>query len=136
MLAGRRAGCHTICWMAPFMIIGRKLRNLVAWPSLRLTAQSCLVQGLPEVHVQLPHEPGRPRHGAARADGAQRVHPVRHVRGQLLAGRDPVFVQRRKIVEERMKAIVVYESHWGNTAAHRPCDRRRHRAGGAGAFDR
>jgi ferredoxin-type protein NapH len=36
--AGRRAGCHTICWMAPFMIIGRWLRNLIAWPSLRLKA--------------------------------------------------------------------------------------------------
>jgi ferredoxin-type protein NapH len=36
--AGRRAGCHTICWMAPFMIIGRWLRNLFAWPSLRLKA--------------------------------------------------------------------------------------------------
>ncbi len=35
---GRRAGCHTICWMAPFMIIGRWLRNLLAWPSLRLKA--------------------------------------------------------------------------------------------------
>lgn len=39
-LMGRRAGCHTICWMAPFMIIGRKIRNLAAWPSLRLMAQS------------------------------------------------------------------------------------------------
>jgi ferredoxin-type protein NapH len=38
--AGRRAGCHTICWMAPFMIIGRWLRNLLAWPSLRLKADS------------------------------------------------------------------------------------------------
>ena len=35
---GRRAGCHTLCWMAPFMVIGRKLRNLLAWPSLRLRA--------------------------------------------------------------------------------------------------
>jgi polyferredoxin len=35
---GRRAGCHTVCWMAPFMIIGRRIRNLVAWPSLRLRA--------------------------------------------------------------------------------------------------
>jgi polyferredoxin len=35
---GRRAGCHTICWMAPFMVIGRWLRNRFAWPSLRLTA--------------------------------------------------------------------------------------------------
>ena len=39
VLMGRRAGCHTICWMAPFMILGRKLRNLAAWPSLRLVAQ-------------------------------------------------------------------------------------------------
>jgi ferredoxin-type protein NapH len=35
---GRRAGCHTICWMAPFMILGRKIRNAVRWPSLRLKA--------------------------------------------------------------------------------------------------
>lgn len=40
LLVGKRAGCHTICWMAPFMIMGRKVRNLLAWPSLRLSAQS------------------------------------------------------------------------------------------------
>jgi ferredoxin-type protein NapH len=38
VFAGRRAGCHTICWMAPFMILGRWLRNRFAWPSLRLVA--------------------------------------------------------------------------------------------------
>jgi polyferredoxin len=37
---GRRAGCHTICWMAPFMILGRKLRNAVNWPALRLKAET------------------------------------------------------------------------------------------------
>ena len=37
---GRRAGCHSICWMAPFMILGRKFRNLFAWPSFRLKAAS------------------------------------------------------------------------------------------------
>jgi ferredoxin-type protein NapH len=36
---GRRAGCHTICWMAPFMIIGRKIRNVLRWPALRLKAE-------------------------------------------------------------------------------------------------
>ena len=36
--AGRRAGCHTICWMAPFMMIGRWARNRFGWASLRLTA--------------------------------------------------------------------------------------------------
>jgi polyferredoxin len=40
LLAGRRAGCHTICWMAPFMILGRKIRNVVAWPSFRLKIDS------------------------------------------------------------------------------------------------
>ncbi len=39
LLVGRRAGCHTICWMAPFMILGRKLRNLLPWPALRLQAE-------------------------------------------------------------------------------------------------
>jgi polyferredoxin len=34
--AGRRAGCHYVCWMAPFMILGRKIRNVFKWPALRL----------------------------------------------------------------------------------------------------
>jgi ferredoxin-type protein NapH len=37
--AGRRAGCHSICWMAPFMIGGRWIRNRIGWPSLRLVAE-------------------------------------------------------------------------------------------------
>ncbi len=40
LIAGRRGACHMICWMAPFMILGRKLRNLFAWPSLRLKAET------------------------------------------------------------------------------------------------
>jgi ferredoxin-type protein NapH len=38
-LIGRRGGCHTICWMAPFMMIGRWIRNRFGWPSLRLVAE-------------------------------------------------------------------------------------------------
>ena len=38
IFAGRRAGCHIICWMAPFMMIGRWIRNRFSWPSLRLVA--------------------------------------------------------------------------------------------------
>lgn len=34
--AGRRAFCHYVCWMAPFMIIGSKIRNALNIPSLRL----------------------------------------------------------------------------------------------------
>jgi polyferredoxin len=40
IFVGRRAGCHSFCWMAPFMILGRKLRNVFAWPSLRLVANA------------------------------------------------------------------------------------------------
>ena len=36
---GRRAACHTICWMAPFMLLGRSIRNVFRWPSLHLRAQ-------------------------------------------------------------------------------------------------
>lgn len=37
---GKRAGCRTLCWMAPFMIAGRWVRNRFAWPALRLRASS------------------------------------------------------------------------------------------------
>lgn len=40
IFAGRRAGCHTICWMAPFMIIGRWIHNRLGWWSLRLKADA------------------------------------------------------------------------------------------------
>lgn len=40
VVIGKRAACHTICWMAPFMIWGRKVRNVVAWPSLKLQVEN------------------------------------------------------------------------------------------------
>jgi len=36
---GKRALCHYVYWISPFMIGGRKLRNLFKWPSLRLVAE-------------------------------------------------------------------------------------------------
>jgi ferredoxin-type protein NapH len=39
LVAGKRGACHTICWMAPFTILGRKIRNLFGWPALRLKAE-------------------------------------------------------------------------------------------------
>lgn len=36
-LFGRRSFCHHFCWMAPFMIIGRGIRNTAKWPSLQLS---------------------------------------------------------------------------------------------------
>jgi polyferredoxin len=38
MLFGRRAGCHYVCWMVPFMMLGRRIRNLVGLPALKLEA--------------------------------------------------------------------------------------------------
>ncbi|MGE5552516.1 MAG: 4Fe-4S binding protein [Betaproteobacteria bacterium] len=38
LTAGRRAFCHYVCWMAPFMIIGTSLRRVFRWPSLHLAA--------------------------------------------------------------------------------------------------
>ncbi|HTY74633.1 MAG TPA: 4Fe-4S binding protein [Candidatus Nanoarchaeia archaeon] len=37
LAAGKRAFCHTLCWMAPFMIIGRKIRNTANLSSLQLS---------------------------------------------------------------------------------------------------
>ena len=47
LIFGRRAGCHTLCWMAPFMIIGRKLGLALRLPSLHLqtSPESCVSCG-------------------------------------------------------------------------------------------
>ena len=37
-LIGRKSFCHHICWMAPFMILGRKIRNIIKIPSLQLVS--------------------------------------------------------------------------------------------------
>ncbi len=37
---GRHAFCHYACWMAPFLMIGRKARNIVHWPALQLRART------------------------------------------------------------------------------------------------
>ncbi len=35
-LVGRRAACHILCWMAPFMVLGRSLSTAMGLPALRL----------------------------------------------------------------------------------------------------
>ncbi|MEJ2111220.1 MAG: 4Fe-4S binding protein [Acidobacteriota bacterium] len=39
LIFGRRSFCHHICWMAPFMILGRSLRNVARWPALQLKTE-------------------------------------------------------------------------------------------------
>lgn len=36
LAVGKRSFCHHVCWMAPFMILGRWLSNFLRVPSLRL----------------------------------------------------------------------------------------------------
>jgi len=40
--AGKRGFCHYFCPIAVIMIIGRKIRNLVRWPALHLSADTDL----------------------------------------------------------------------------------------------
>ncbi len=35
-IVGKRSFCHHLCWMAPFMILGRKIRNGFHWAALQL----------------------------------------------------------------------------------------------------
>ncbi len=39
LITGRRGMCHTICWMAPFMIIGTKLSRALKFPALHLASE-------------------------------------------------------------------------------------------------
>lgn len=39
LLAGTRTFCHSLCWMAPFMVIGTKVKEKLGYPSLRLSSQ-------------------------------------------------------------------------------------------------
>jgi len=39
LIVGKRSFCHHLCWMAPFMIIGRSLRNTCGWAAFALTAE-------------------------------------------------------------------------------------------------
>lgn len=51
---GRRAGCHTICWMAPFMIIGRWIRNRFGWPAVRLVADASACKDCKKCTINCP----------------------------------------------------------------------------------
>lgn len=40
LVIGRRAACHSICWMAPFMVLGSLLNEKLGLPGLRLRAEA------------------------------------------------------------------------------------------------
>ena len=39
LFLGRRAMCHCVCWMAPFMVLGEKLGSALRVPQLRIEAE-------------------------------------------------------------------------------------------------
>ncbi len=45
LTAGKRAFCHYVCWIAPFMVAGTKLTNLLRLPSLRLKSDKAQCVG-------------------------------------------------------------------------------------------
>lgn len=45
LVFGRRAFCHYGCWMAPFLIIGRQVRNRLKLPALHLQAKPVACAG-------------------------------------------------------------------------------------------
>jgi ferredoxin len=40
LTAGKRGSCHHACWMAPFMMIGRRARNVLHLPGVQLRADT------------------------------------------------------------------------------------------------
>ena len=54
LLFGRRGFCHTFCWMAPFLVLGRKLGNVLKLRSLRLSANDNPCSGCGECEFACP----------------------------------------------------------------------------------
>ncbi|MCX7747736.1 MAG: 4Fe-4S binding protein [Clostridia bacterium] len=48
LAGGKRAFCHYVCWAAPFMVLGSKLKSRMKYPSLKLSAdrEKCTDCGL------------------------------------------------------------------------------------------
>ena len=53
-LTGRRGFCHHVCWMAPFMILGRHLGNALHLPGLRLFSQASACTGCRRCNDRCP----------------------------------------------------------------------------------
>ena len=51
---GKRATCHYICWMSPFMVLGRKFGNLLRLPALRLMSNPAKCKGCGQCSLNCP----------------------------------------------------------------------------------
>lgn len=55
---GKWATCHYVCWIAPLMIMGTRIKQHAYWPSLRLrtTAEPCAACGICDDHCPMSLE--------------------------------------------------------------------------------
>jgi polyferredoxin len=51
---GRFGNCHYLCWEAPIMIIGTRIKETVRWPSLHLTVNPEACKGCGECDQHCP----------------------------------------------------------------------------------
>jgi len=65
-LTGRRGLCHVLCPIAGIMVAGRKIRNLVGWPALQLSADANLCVDCADCSRACPM--GLDVHGMVRED--------------------------------------------------------------------
>jgi len=54
LLLGKRASCHSVCWMAPFMIIGMKVSDSLGLPRLRLKGNRNSCNGCSQCSKKCP----------------------------------------------------------------------------------
>jgi NAD-dependent dihydropyrimidine dehydrogenase PreA subunit len=54
LAGGKFYFCHSFCWMAPFMVVGSKIKNSLKYPSLRLEAESARCAGCMQCSRKCP----------------------------------------------------------------------------------
>ena len=89
---GRRATCHTLCWMAPFMIAGRWIRVPVQLARAAPRRATGPVHRLRPMHGRLPDEHRGDGPRAARQPRGHGLHPLRIVRRHLPTAGHPLLV--------------------------------------------
>ena len=92
LFISRRAFCHTLCWMAPFLVIGQKVGRWLRLPQLGLGADPAELQRVPPVHEELPHGPAGGRNGRGRRHATYRLHQLRALCRYLQAERHSVHL--------------------------------------------
>jgi len=51
---GKRGACHSICWMAPFMVVGSKIGRFLKIPTLHLKVENSMCTGCKTCEAKCP----------------------------------------------------------------------------------